>query len=135
MRLKRFGDFIPALVILLLLIAMWDQSYNGRQDVVDAQRAGCERGSRNLAAIVNSLRQDEIANTTVASDPRQPIKTRTARSREALEQSVDLLVLDSHIDRGVWAQLVEGIDRDAVRKGGFRCDVAYPPASPFQFFN
>lgn len=154
------GDHGIVLAAIILSLAIWDQSWNGRRAVIANSRAGCERNAIDRAAQVNNERgnqgnviADRTGNLAVAADPGQPPRTRRARSAEAATQlanltreDVGLLVLDSHIDRGNWQLLFDPRDQRAVLHGTwvrvghrtvfqrpFRCEVAYPAASPFEF--
>lgn len=109
--------------LLVIIAAVYLQSYNGRAEVVSSNRAGCERGAGSLVSIVNALRAEGAPGDSITA-------------------------LDSHIDRGMWFKLKDKADQRAVFYGQyipiphtnrtiyvrpFRCDVAYPNTSPFVF--
>lgn len=145
-RLRRVSKFTYVQIggFLLVMLAIYLQSYNGRAEVVGSSREGCERGALNLVATVNILRADQIGNAAIAADPRGSKVTRAVRRKESNTESASLMTLDSHIDRGVWAMLNDPRDRANVHYGvilhtsagarrlpPFRCELAYPNTSPF----
>lgn len=80
-KLRRVSRFTYVQIggFLLIMLAIYLQSYNCRVEVVSNSRQGCERGALNLVATVNSLRADQVGNAAVAADPNQPKTTRDAR--------------------------------------------------------
>jgi hypothetical protein len=77
-----------ALLLIITNGTIWAQSYQGRVDLHRAQLAGCHRG---IADRLVHLRESEAswkANLIVASDPRQPAVTRSARRDQAVAEEL-----------------------------------------------
>lgn len=116
---------------LLIMAAIFAQSYNGRRDVVQTQRQGCHRGIADRAANVASWYAAYLARAATARSDK------TTSSRDTDEDAAEVYFntawsLNSRVDRG-HSLVVKG--RYPLGFGRLDCARANPSASPFQFFN
>ena len=127
--MKDHGTGVVVGGLVVIMLAVFAQSYEGRVHLIASERQMCERVSRNVIDVVNADRADIVGNSAVAADPRQPLRTRQARHAEVVTQLRVIGDLDGRVDQSLVGGLSKA-DRLLALKSGFRCDRAFPAASP-----
>jgi hypothetical protein len=110
--------------VMVLIGAVFFQSYAGRINLVNAERRGC------VGAIADRVQERDMAlagaigNSAIASDPRQPQRTRDARASEAVADRLAVVSFEHRMPR--WLR----VTRLGKHAPEFSCDRAFPAASP-----
>lgn len=85
-RLRRWLARPGTLILFVLLLGVFAQSYNGRKGLIDSQRHGCQRGVRKELL---TIKDDNISikkALAVAGDPTVPPSAAHANRVEAQER-------------------------------------------------
>lgn len=104
-----------ALGLVIIVTAVFWQSYQGRQALIESQRGGCERGKKDRTQNARGWRTAEVARRESATDMSKPPKIRLADAAAALKYDRIATDLESRAD------------------GNLDCQTVFPDASPLPF--
>jgi hypothetical protein len=101
----------------LIVLAVFGQSFQGRRDLVESQRAGCHRGKLDRAQNARGWRTAEKARLVTARNPKVVIGERRAAYAAAV--TYDRIAADLEQRTG----------------SNLNCSRAFPSPSPLPFFD
>jgi hypothetical protein len=102
--------------VVLLVAAVFDQSYVGRHELVNSQRRGCQRGILDRQDTIRVRRTQALSDAAIGHDPAQPPATRRVRLHQAAIEWRSVHALQSRIPPAL------------------DCARAFPQPSPFPHF-
>jgi hypothetical protein len=121
---------VTALIVLAYLIIkgvqVQNQNRSAQSIIVSSQRDGCRIGAQIYVHYVNQSRAQITGDLAVAADPRQPPRTRVARTKQAVIEERNVKFFDNIIDSSTAHQFDSPIDQKAVGSNGVSCNKVYP---------
>lgn len=119
-------------VVVVLVVAIWDQSYNGRRDLVASQRAGCTRGMLDRHVNAEGWYSAYLARIALANATPEAGLAREDR-KIAHVYLTSAASLNSRTDVAHSVTWPPGSKRLPLGPGGLDCHTAFPDPRVFEF--
>lgn len=93
-----FAIWLRMIAFVAVVLSVWVSSYQGRVDVIDTQRLGCERSKLDRQANALGWRAAEEARRTAAQHSTGEARIANAKAAEQYKAIADQLSARSRID-------------------------------------
>lgn len=120
-----------AFLYLLVIVAVFAQSYQGRKGVVSTQREGCMRQARRSVDTINRDAATVRKDDTLIGDSRLSAAESAAIVEEGARAAEEAQTLLGQLDPSQIPRLVDRDYRVLAARSHFTCARAYPSAKPW----